>query len=93
MNANELEAALLDLLNSFESPIPAHQIKDMKELCCAGEAGIALENFATQLVEYDVHVPSSFVDRLEKIGNAMNLDQKYWTWLREVARDGNTTTA
>jgi hypothetical protein len=86
MTADEIEGALLKLLDGFESPIAAYQIQDMKDLCRAGEAGIALENFATQLVEYDVHVPSGFVDQLETIGNAMGLDQKYWTWLREIVR-------
>jgi hypothetical protein len=86
MTADEIEGALLELLDGFESPIPAYQIQDMKDLCRAGEAGVALENFATQLVEYNVPVSPGFVDRLETIGSAMALDQKYWTWLRELVR-------
>ena len=84
MTPAEIESALLNFLDGFESPIAAYQIQDMKDLCRAGEAGIALENFATQLVEFDVPVSMDFVDHLEKLGNAMGLNQKYWTRLREL---------
>jgi hypothetical protein len=56
----------------------------MKELCRAGEPGIALENFATQLVEYEVEVPETLIAELESLGDAMGLDKKYWQWLREI---------
>lgn len=85
MTLPEIEEAILQILNSFKSPIPAHQIDDMKQLCRAGEPGIALENFATQLVEYGVGIPTAMIDRLEALGNAMGLDEKYWRWLREQA--------
>lgn len=87
MTANEIEGALLKVLDGFESPIPAHQIQDMKDLCRAGEAGVALENFATQLVEYDVRVSRALVDQLETLSSAMGLDRKYCAWLRELVLD------
>lgn len=80
-----IEARLLALLLAFDaldSSIPPHQLKDMKELCAAGEPGIALENFATQLDEYDVRVDAKMIDEMECLGNEMALDPNYWKWLR-----------
>lgn len=81
-----IEAAILALLDGFESPIPAYQIEEMRDLCRSGEPGIALENFATQLVEYEVPIKANMIDQMEALGNAMGLDQKYWGWLRELVR-------
>ena len=86
MTLPEIEAAVLALLDGFESPIPAYQIDEMRDLCGSGEPGIALENFATQLVEYEVPIAAVMLEQMEALGNAMGLNQKYWAWLRELVR-------
>jgi hypothetical protein len=74
----EIETRLLAILSAFQGPIPLDQLQDMRELCTAGEPGIALENFASQLYEYEVRVDPATLNELEALGNAMKLDPSYW---------------
>lgn len=80
----EIEKRLSAILLAFRGPIPADQLQDMRELCAAGEPGVALENFASQLYEYEIRVDPAMIDELEALGNAMNLDRKYWEFLRKL---------
>ncbi len=87
MTAAEIEARLLALLVTFDGPIPPDQLQDMRELCRAGEAGVALENFTTQLDEYEVFISPNMLEEIEQLGRAMGLDSVYWMRLRvRVAR-------
>jgi len=79
----EIETRLSALLASFDGPIPAYQLEDMKALCKAGEPGVALENFATQLDEYEIPISPGVFDEIELLGRAMGLDSKYWVALRD----------
>ena len=59
----------------------------MRELCRAGEAGVALENFTTQLDEYEVFISPNMLEKIEQLGYAMGLDPMYWMRRRDrVAR-------
>lgn len=78
MGLIEIEHRLRQVLDQFGDGLPTEQLKDMKELVDAGELGVALENYCTQLLEYDVSVPSSVVAELKELGQAMGLDEKYW---------------
>jgi hypothetical protein len=53
-----IESRLAEIFNEFLNLIPAEQIAEMLALVRAGEPGVALENFCTQLVEYSVAVPA-----------------------------------
>ena len=53
--------------------LPDEQLGDMRSLVQAGEPGIALENFCTQLYEYDVSVPAELAAELEALAVAMGL--------------------
>ncbi|WP_437779231.1 MafI family immunity protein [Sorangium sp. So ce1097] len=83
MELIEIERRLQHLLNQFGADLPPEQIEDMKELIQAGEPGVALENYCTQLFEYDVAVPSDIVNELEELGRAMGIHEKYWMRLRQ----------
>jgi rRNA-processing protein FCF1 len=53
----------------------------MCALAGAGERGVALENFCTQLLEYDVAVSSTVLKELKALAEEMGIDEKYWTRL------------
>jgi len=78
MEPIEIEMRLLRLLTQYGDQLPPEQVEDMKELVAAGESGVALENFSTQLIEYDVFVPTALVTEIQELSQAMNLDEKYW---------------
>jgi len=83
MKLDEIEKRLLLVLTAFQGPIPAYQLDDMRDLCRAGEPGVALENFATQLDEYSVPIRKELFEEIATLGKAMNLDPKYFAPLRE----------
>jgi len=78
MELIEIEQRLRRLLDQFSKDLPTEQLKDMKELVDAGEPGVALENYCTQLVEYDISAPSTIVAELKELGEAMGIDEEYW---------------
>jgi hypothetical protein len=81
MITTALETRVLAVLVMCRGQLPDEQVDDMEEDVRAGEAGIALENLATQLYEYDVPVEQQIIDEIAALGNAMKLDPKYWTRL------------
>ena len=64
MELAEVEKRLLVVLTAFDGPIPAYQLDDMRDLCRAGEPGVALENFATQLDEYSIPLKKELLDEI-----------------------------
>lgn len=78
MERATIESRLLAALQSASSWLPDEQLSDMSDLTRAGEPGIALENFCTQLYENDVQVPLALFNDLRKLGEAMGIDQSYW---------------
>jgi hypothetical protein len=64
--------------------VPQEQLDDMGQLARAGEPGVALENLATQLYEYDVTVEQGTLEEIESLSKAMDLDPKYWARLVRV---------
>ena len=79
----EIEGRLQRLLTQFGTDLPPEQIDNMKGLVEAGEPGVALEDYCTQLFEYDISVPAPVVAELEELGRAMGIDEKHWTRLRQ----------
>jgi hypothetical protein len=78
MNLNEIEKCLLDFLVREGSPLPEGELIGMIELVRAGEPGIALENFCTQLFEYDVKVSPMVLNEIASLGIAMGINSRYW---------------
>lgn len=89
MNFAEIERRLLKALKYGEERIPAEQLADMRQLAQIGEPGISLENFCTQLYEFDVTVPRSLKEELEAIGSAMGIKAEYWEDLEEADSSGD----
>jgi hypothetical protein len=84
MDLRQIEARLHRLLSLHGAGLPSEQIEEMKRLVAAGEPGIALENYCTQLVEYDLSpLPLDIVAELEDLGRAMGIDEKYTKRLRQ----------
>jgi hypothetical protein len=78
----EIERRLERLLDQSGGGLPEEQLGEIKSLVKAGEPGVALENFCSQLLEYDIAVPLDLVKELEKLGQAMGIDPEYWAGLR-----------
>ncbi len=82
MDIQEIELALLEVVQTYAGQLPAQQAKDMADLVRAGEPGIAFENLCTQLYEYHIAVDNGMLNKLSDIGSAMGLHSKYWHRLK-----------
>ncbi|MEO6392818.1 MAG: MafI family immunity protein [Pyrinomonadaceae bacterium] len=79
MNLEQIESRLLAILDGFDGYFPAGQLEDMQSLVIAGEPGVALENFCTQLYEYEICVSAATVKELSDLGAAMGIRPDYWS--------------
>jgi hypothetical protein len=93
MKITEIEARLAEVLNRSKGSIPDEQLADMQDLNEHGEPGVALENFCTQLDEYDVAVPQELWNELRCLGEAMGLDESYWLTLAFISGKNANCTA
>jgi hypothetical protein len=89
MDRNEIEMRLKTLLRASRNWLPEDQLQDMLSLVQAGEPGVALENYCTQLFEYDVQLSQSTWAEVGALGDAMGVDRKYWL---RLARAGVQTS-
>jgi hypothetical protein len=78
MNTREAEERLSVVLTNSAGLLPADQLADMQSLVRAGEPGVALENFCTQLEEYDVAIPEKLVHALKEIASLMEMSLPSW---------------
>lgn len=78
MELLEIERRLSQLIDQFDGGLPAEQVADMKCLVDAGEPGVALENYCSQLYEYEIDVPLRVKNELAQLGRAMGIESKYW---------------
>jgi hypothetical protein len=78
MDLRQVEERLAAVLKSAEGWLPGEQLTEMQSLVSAGEPGVALENFCTQLHEYDVAVPDDVVRELKALATAMEMKLPPW---------------
>ena len=78
MNLRDVEERLAVVLNNATGWLPAEQLADMELLAKSGEPGVALENFCTQLEEYDVAVPADVARELREIAGMMSMKVSSW---------------
>lgn len=74
----ELNRRLHAVFQYGEGRFPEVQLEDMRELVDVGEPVIALENFCSQLYEYDVLVPRSARAELQSLCELLNLESSCW---------------
>ena len=82
MITTPFETRVLSVIQSCHGLIPTEQLEEMSSLVRAGEPGVALENLSTQLYEYEAPVQQATIDEIEELGNAMELNPKYWARLK-----------
>ncbi|HVZ75615.1 MAG TPA: MafI family immunity protein [Polyangia bacterium] len=87
MELNEIERRLSLILQASAGWLPDEQLQDVIALVRAGEPGVALENYLTQLFEYDVTIPREVFRALRGIGEEMGIDPKYW---KRLAPEGES---
>jgi len=78
MDLRHVEERLAAVLKNAEGWLPSDQLTEMQSLVKAGEPGVALENFCTQLEEYDVAVPDGVVRELKDIASIMGMRVSPW---------------
>ena len=83
MNLQEIEKRLLAILEEAGPLLPKNELDEMLELVRAGEPGIGLENFCTQLLEYEVELPHVMLAEVANLGRAMGIQARYWERLKE----------
>ncbi len=87
MNLVEIEGQLIAILNASKDWIPQARLAELLDLARAGEPGVALEIFCTQLFELDVALPRDIWEQLRRLGREMGTDDKYCGWLAPRVRD------
>jgi hypothetical protein len=80
------EQETLQLTESCATLLPSSDVENIRGLAKAGEWGVALENLATQLFEYDVGVPAEFAKRYVTIATSIGLDPKYAELVRALRK-------
>ena len=78
MDLRKTETRLDIVLTAADGWLPAEQLAEMRALVAACEPGIALENFCTQLEEYDVVVPADIARELVDIARSMGITLSPW---------------
>ena len=78
MHLPEIEKRLERVLSKAKTWLPDGQVDEMLSLVKAGEPGVALENFCTQLQEYDVAVPRDVAVELRTLASAMETRASPW---------------
>jgi hypothetical protein len=78
MDLKETEARLDAILVGAEGWLPSEQLAEMRGLVAAGEPGIALENFCTQLEEFDVVIPADVINELKVLAAGMGIALSPW---------------
>jgi hypothetical protein len=78
MDLREIEERLERLLSNAKAWLPERELEDMLSLVRAGEPGVALENFCTQLEEYDIAVPHDVAVELRELASAMGMRSSRW---------------
>jgi hypothetical protein len=81
MITTPLETRVLEVIANCHGFVPADQLDDMSQLVRSGEPGVALENLATQLYEYDALVSEELVEEMSVLCKTMGLNAKYWSRL------------
>jgi hypothetical protein len=78
MDLRIIEKRLALVLKNASGRLPAEQLAEMLSLVNAGEPGVALENFCTQLEEYDIVLPDYAVHELQDIAAVMGMKLPPW---------------
>lgn len=71
-------ARLRAILDASTNLLSAAELDDMRELVHHNEAVIALENFCTQLYEYDVIVPADTIRAIREVAAALRVTLDPW---------------
>jgi hypothetical protein len=78
MDMQVIEVRLDRLITKASTGIPPSEVAEMIALVRAGEPGVALENFCTQLKEYEVVLPPGVADELRTLALAMGMTIPKW---------------
>jgi hypothetical protein len=82
INQPEIEQRLLKLFEKDPGMLPRDELTQMIKLVQAGEPGVGLENYCTQLYEYEVKVSIDIIREIAQLGSAMGINARYWERLK-----------
>jgi hypothetical protein len=78
MNTKDLESALSTVIVATRGILPDAELDDMLELVTAGEPGVALEEFCTQLEEHEAHLSGEHTATLVALAGHMGIRVPPW---------------
>ena len=78
VDLRHVEERLEAVLRSAEGWLPSEQLEEIRSLVRAGEPGVALESFCTQLEECDVAVPERVARELGELASMMGMKPSRW---------------
>ncbi len=72
------------VIESCETSLPAQDTANALDLLDHNEWGLALTLICEQLYEYDVRIKGELYNRIEQLGQLMELSPEEWTMLEEL---------
>lgn len=73
-----IESRLIEFFESFECRLSLEDVNNAKFLVAHDEYGIALENFWTQLNEFDVILSEEESDRLRQLSKELGMKLRHF---------------
>ncbi|MBN69943.1 MAG: hypothetical protein CME32_11785 [Gimesia sp.] len=87
INELDIVQGIYSILEEIGDSLPSENVIDTKELLEHNEWGEALDLLCTQLYEYDVEISSSTYEKIEWLGEKMEMEPKVWTILKDLVNE------
>lgn len=78
----KLKNNLTDLIEQFRDKLSENDVNEALNLIENNEFGVSFELICTQLFEYDIKVSANIYQKVEEIGQSMNLNESIWQMLK-----------
>jgi hypothetical protein len=77
----DIEEAMLQVLQVFENRLPPDRYRDMLNLITHSECGIALEHLCQNLFDFEAPIKPGELAEIKKITSEMLLPESTWSFL------------
>ncbi|MCQ9639769.1 MafI family immunity protein [Chryseobacterium sp. WG14] len=88
---NKLNNALTRLIEiSMALGLNDTDLNNAREYLIHNEYGLCFDTLITQLYEYDIEISIEFYELIGRIGELLNLEESFYSFMKELIRDGST---
>jgi len=88
---NKLNNALTRLIEiSMALGLNDTDLNNSREYLIHNEYGLCFDTLITQLYEYDIEISIEFYELIGRIGELLNLEESFYSFMKELIRDGST---